>query len=29
MRNISEIKCRGNRNTHFMLNNFFRKSCCL
>jgi hypothetical protein len=28
-RNVSDKSCRENQNTHFMFNNFFRKSCCL
>jgi hypothetical protein len=27
IRNISDKSCRENQNTHFILNNFFRKSC--
>jgi len=27
MRNISNKRCREKQNTHFMFNNFFRKSC--
>jgi hypothetical protein len=27
MRNVSDKRCRANQNTHFMFNNFFRKSC--
>jgi hypothetical protein len=27
MRNVSDKICRENQNTHFMFNNFFRKSC--
>jgi len=29
MRHISDKNCRENQNTHFMFNNFFRKSCWL
>ena len=29
MRNVSDKICRENRNTHFMINKFFRKSCSL
>jgi hypothetical protein len=25
MRNVSDKTCRGNQNTHFMINNFFLK----
>jgi hypothetical protein len=27
MRNVSDKRCRENKNTHFTSNNFFRKSC--
>jgi len=27
MRNVSDESCRENRNTHFMLSNFFQKKC--
>ena len=27
MRNVSDKGCRENKNTHFLFNNFFRKSC--
>jgi hypothetical protein len=27
IRNVSDESCRENQNTHFVLNNFFRKSC--
>ena len=29
MRNGLDKRCRENENTHFIYNNFFRKSCCL
>jgi len=29
MRNDSDKNCIENQNTHFVFNNFFRKSCCL
>ena len=29
MKNVSDKSYRQNQNTHFMLNNFFWKSCCL
>jgi len=29
MRNVSDKSYRQNQHTHFMFNNFFRKSCCL
>jgi len=27
MKNVSDKSCRGNQNTNFVINNFFRKSC--
>jgi len=29
MTNISDKRCRENQNTHFIFNNYSRKSCCL
>ena len=29
LKNVSDKRCRENRNTRFMFNNFSRKPCCL
>jgi hypothetical protein len=28
MRNVADKSCRENQDTHFKINNFFKKSCC-